>query len=179
MLSCNTSPHKWPLRTKPHSFSFHCLWSKGTLLVWFSAAIFVGRSIVWRDKELAMKPDKSQINHTEENKQLPCLKNKTQQIKTHRACSCCSFDLALPFRSSPTNFCSDDTPQRGSSSDTLAGLSFFKASGSLRSNSRLPSGCWCDWRNSLTALFSSRMSCSWRLWRSTAILSFLVKSAAV
>ena len=148
----------------------------------FSAATCGDEHCVTRQRignEARQVPDKSHRGKEKIIYYLVWKIIKTQQIKTHRACSCCSFDLALPFRSSPTNFCSDDTPQRGSSSDTLAGLSFFKASGSLRSNSRLPSGCWCDWRNSLTALFSSRMSCSWRLWRSTAILSFLVKSAAV
>mmetsp|Transcript_26817 Transcript_26817/g.88002 ORF Transcript_26817/g.88002 Transcript_26817/m.88002 type:complete len:213 (-) Transcript_26817:302-940(-) len=50
-------------------------------------------------------------------------------------CACCSFLRSPHVRSSPSNFWSEETPLRGSSSPTRAGSEFFSTAGSFRSNS--------------------------------------------
>ena len=74
--------------------------------------------------------------------------------------------------------CLPEMVSLGSSSCTLAGLSFLFASGSYKSHSLLPSGCWCIKRKSLSALFSSLTSASCLFSSIHAILSFLSASAA-
>lgn len=124
------------------------------------------------------------------------------------SCSCWYLVLALLFRSSPSNrwspkhasiICESkqylhkysnlsafwylylyapEIVNRGSSSCTLAGLSFFSASGSYKSHSLLPSGCWCIILNSFSALFKFLTSSSCLFCSMHATLSFLSASAA-